>query len=188
MARRLGVTPTAVRQHLARLLEEGLVAFEDRGGQVGRPKRTWRATPAADAYFPESHAALAVRLLEPVRDAFGAEGIDRVVRERTRRQVAAYREIVPAGKPLEERVQALARIRRDEGYLACVEKADGGALRLVENHCPICVAARACTGLCAGELDLFRAVLGRDVSVEREEHILAGARRCAYRVAPRARD
>jgi len=185
LARRLAVTPTAVRQHLARLQEDGLVSHEDRGGQVGRPKRTWRVAPAADAFFPDSHAELAVGLLDSVREAFGPQGLDRLVRERTRRQIEAYRRTVPQDAPLEQRVHALAGVRRDEGYLAAVEKAGGGALRLVENHCPICVAARACTGLCGGELDLFRAVLGRDAVVEREEHLLAGDRRCAYRIAPR---
>jgi predicted ArsR family transcriptional regulator len=29
---------------------------------------------------------------------------------------------------------------------------------------------------------VFRAVLGDDVRVERSDHILAGARRCAYRI------
>jgi len=49
--------------------------------------------------------------------------------------------------------------------------------------CPICEAARACTGLCQQELELFRATLGRGVRVLREDHILKGARRCAYRVS-----
>ena len=48
---------------------------------------------------------------------------------------------------------------------------------LVENHCPICAAAAACQGLCRSELAIFRAVLGDDVTVERTDHILAGARR-----------
>jgi predicted ArsR family transcriptional regulator len=30
-------------------------------------------------------------------------------------------------------------------------------------------------------------VLGRDVAVERDEHLLAGARRCTYRITPRRR-
>ncbi len=57
-----------------------------------------------------------------------------------------------------------------------------GRFLLIENHCPICAAARACQGLCRSELAIFRAVLGPDVSVERIEHIPTGARRCAYRV------
>jgi predicted ArsR family transcriptional regulator len=57
-----------------------------------------------------------------------------------------------------------------------------GSVLLVENHCPICAAARACQQFCRSELEVFRRVLGEDCSVEREEHQLAGARRCAYRI------
>ena len=63
-----------------------------------------------------------------------------------------------------------------------------GTLRLVENHCSIAEAARICPNLCAGELSLFRAVLGDDVSVERVEHILSGDRCCAYRISERPHD
>ena len=57
-----------------------------------------------------------------------------------------------------------------------------GSWTLVENHCPICAAAEVCQGLCAGELELFRRVLG--ARVERTEHLLDGARRCVYRITP----
>ena len=63
-------------------------------------------------------------------------------------------------------------------------RGDGrGGLLLVENHCPICAAATACQGFCTSELDIFRAVLGPGVTVERSEHIVGGDRRCAYRIA-----
>ena len=62
------------------------------------------------------------------------------------------------------------------------QEADG-AYMLVENHCPICAAATACAGFCRSELETFRAALGAEV--ERSEHILLGARRCAYRITPR---
>ena len=59
-----------------------------------------------------------------------------------------------------------------------------GAFLLTENHCPICAAATACQGFCTTELDLFRAVLGPGVVVERTQHIVSGDRRCAYRITP----
>ena len=62
-----------------------------------------------------------------------------------------------------------------------------GSFLFVENHCPICAAAAACQGLCRSELAIFRAVLGTEFTVERVEHILAGARRCAYRIGRRQR-
>ena len=38
-------------------------------------------------------------------------------------------------------------------------------------------------GFCRSELELFRDVLGEGARVERVEHILADAQRCAYRVS-----
>ena len=60
---------------------------------------------------------------------------------------------------------------------------NGKAWLLVEDHCPICAAAAICQGLCRSELEIFARCLGRDVQVERVEHVLAGGRRCAYRVS-----
>jgi len=59
-----------------------------------------------------------------------------------------------------------------------------GTILLAENHCPICVAAAQCQGLCREELSLFRTLFGKSATVERTDHILAGARRCAYVIAP----
>lgn len=181
IARKLAVTPMAVRQHLYELEKEGLVTHEDRRKKVGRPARHWASTPKADAAFPDGHADLIVGILKATRDAFGERGIERLVAERTRAQAAAYRARIPAGAPLEKKVAALAAIRREEGYMAEWAR-EGDGFLLVENHCPICDAARTCQNLCGGEMALFREVLGAGVSVERIEHILEGARRCAYRI------
>lgn len=54
---------------------------------------------------------------------------------------------------------------------------------LVEDHCPICIAARSCQGFCRSELQLFQEVVGAEASVIREQHLLAGAARCVYRIA-----
>ena len=38
LARALGITAVGTRQHLAKLQAEGLVAFDDQAGEIGRPK------------------------------------------------------------------------------------------------------------------------------------------------------
>lgn len=186
LARRLRVTPIAVRQHLRRLAGEGLVEARDVRQGVGRPARVFATTAAAAGRFPDTHAALTVELLESLRATLGEGAVDRLVAERTRRQLASYRARLGRG-PLERRVQALAALRREEGYLAEVAHERDGSLLLLENHCPICAAARVCQGLCREELALFRSALGPEVEVERTEHLLAGARRCAYRITPKRR-
>lgn len=181
IAKRLGVTTMAVRQHLAVLEGEKLVDFTDERRKVGRPARLWRLTPDAYDRFPDCHAELAVGMLQAIERAFGEEGIERLTVERTRQQAESYRARMPGpNASLEERVATLARIRREEGYMAESRRNRDGAIELVENHCSIAKAARLCPKLCGGELSLFRTVLGDDVSVERTEHILSGDRCCSY--------
>jgi predicted ArsR family transcriptional regulator len=182
LAGRLDVTPMAVRQHLYALEREKLVDVEMRPGPIGRPAKYWRLTADANRLFPEAYAELSVSLINSVGDAFGPSGMARLLDARLAKQTADYRARVDRAAPLKKRLQQLAKVRSDEGYMAEVNPAGPNAFLFVENHCPICAAATACQGFCAIELDLFRAVLGPAVTVEREEHIIGGDRRCAYRI------
>ncbi|HWW45156.1 MAG TPA: helix-turn-helix domain-containing protein [Acidimicrobiia bacterium] len=184
LAASLGLTEAAVRQHLDALEHHGFVTRRGRPtGTRGRPPAEWSLTPLAAELFPDRHEDLTLELVAAIREAVGEAGLDAVVAAREARQLAAYREIIPAPDEatLRRRVAALARQRTAEGYMAEV-RPDGDAVLLVEHHCPVCSAATACTGLCRGELDLFRAVLGDDVEVERIQHLLAGDARCVYRL------
>ncbi|MFY0255106.1 hypothetical protein ACDQ55_14245 [Chitinophaga sp. 30R24] len=49
-------------------------------------------------------------------------------------------------------------------------------------HYPIKGAASHCGKLCQLEHDIFAAVLGENVEVERLEHITARQRRCVYSI------
>jgi predicted ArsR family transcriptional regulator len=185
LAGHLRLSPMAVRLHLYALQAEQLVRYEDQPRPRGRPAKLWQLTPAADHLFPEGYAELTLSLLASISETFGKAGLDRVLALRTRDQIAVYRKRMSGAGSLARRLKALAASRTDEGYMADVRREPGGAFLLVENHCPICAAAAACTGLCAKELEVFQTVLGDGVTVTRTEHIVAGARRCAYRVAPR---
>ena len=186
MAKRLGITTVAVRQHLAVLQEEGLVAYVDERRKVGRPARVWHLTPKANDQFPDRHAELAVEMLQAVQSTFGQEGLERLIATSTQQQIEAYRMRMPApGTPLKQRVAALAKIRRDEGYMAEWRQVPDGTIEFLQNHCAIDSAARFSGMLCSGELSLFRAVLGDEVSVERFEYLHSGDRRCAYRINER---
>jgi len=182
LAGRLDVTAMAVRQHLYALQQEKLVTAEERPVPLGRPAKFWRLTKAAERLFPDAYAELNAALITSVQDAFGPQGMQRLLDARMARQRADYSERIDGSAPLGKRVQQLAKIRADEGYMAEVKR-DGTGFLLIENHCPICAAATVCQGFCSSELELFRSALGPGVSVERAEHILSGDRRCVYRIA-----
>ncbi len=185
LADQLTLSAMAVRQHLYELRDQGLVAYEEQARPLGRPAKLWRLTAAAGRFFPDGHQELSLDLIDAMKKAFGSAGLERLVKLRSRAQVKAYRARIKPDASLAKRLAALAEIRTEEGYMAAARKDGKDAYLLVENHCPICSAAAACRGLCAGELEVFQKVLGRDIRVERSEHILAGARRCAYRVTRR---
>jgi predicted ArsR family transcriptional regulator len=186
LAQRLGVTPVAVRQHLQTLGKDGLLVYVEERRPVGRPARRWRLSEAAQPFFPDSHREFAVGLIEAIDGAFGGEGLQRLVEERVRRQIRRYRRRMPERTaPLEERVAALAALRSEEGYMVEWSAEGPDCWLLAENHCPICAAAKACEGLCAGEPALFQTLLGPDVEVRRTEHVLENSYRCAYKIVSR---
>ena len=186
LAQQLGVTPVAVRQHLQALSKDELLVYVEERRPVGRPARRWSLSEAAQPFFPDSHREFAVGLIEAIDGAFGGEGLQRLVEERVRLQIRRYRRRMPGHEtPLEKRVEALASLRSEEGYMA-EWFADGeDCWVLVENHCPICAAAKVCGGLCAGEPALFQTILGPDVEVRRTEHLLEDSHRCVYQINTR---
>jgi predicted ArsR family transcriptional regulator len=185
LAERLGLTAMAVRQHLYALQREGLVTAEARPVPIGRPAKFWRLTREADRLFPEAYAELSVALIDSVKDAFGDEGLERVLTSRCARQRVDYGKRIKSSDSLQKKLQELAKVRTEEGYMAEIKAEGEGSFLLIENHCPICAAANACQGFCATELDLFRSVLGPGIMVERAEHIISGDHRCVYKISPR---
>ncbi len=184
LARRLRLTPMAVRQHLYGLQREKLVSAEERPVPVGRPAKYWQLTREADRLFPDAYAELSVALIGAMSDAFGPSGVQRVLDARSTAQRAAYSARIDSAATLPVKLRELARVRTEEGYMAEVRR-DGDGFLFIERHCPICAAANSCQGFCATELELFQSVLGPTVTVERTEHIVSGDSRCVYRVAPR---
>lgn len=177
----LGISSEAARQQLTKLAEEGLTEpVAEPGSGRGRPKQLWQLTSAGHQTFPDGHAELTATLLTTLVGTLGEDALDAVISARETETVKRYREEISASD-LAARVRQLATIRTREGYMADSWMEEDGSFMLVENHCPICAAAATCVGFCRSELETFRSIL--NAKVERAEHILAGARRCAYRIS-----
>ncbi|WP_374653530.1 helix-turn-helix transcriptional regulator [Phenylobacterium sp.] len=182
LAEQLGVSRQGALQQLEKLETEGLVQYDLERQGVGRPSRSWSISAKGQDRFPNTHAQLTVELLDAVRAEFGEAGLERLVQRREAATQAGYRQAIAETADIAARLDRLTRLRAAEGYMAEWRPIEDGYL-LIENHCPICAAAAACQGFCRSELAMFRALLA-PASVERTEHVLAGARRCAYLVRP----
>lgn len=182
LASELGISAMAVRQHLYALRQHKLVSHREEPRPVGRPAKLWFPTPAANRFFPDAHASLTVNLLNATGETFGEAGVQRLVTRCAKQQIANYRSRIPPRSPLQARLKALASIRNEEGFMAEVQRQRDGSFLLIENHCPISAAANVCPKLCEAEMEVFRAILGEGVTIERAEHMMAGARRCVFRI------
>lgn len=183
LASELALTTMGVRQHLQALESSGDVDIEDRAEGRGRPTRYWLLTEQSSQHFANRHEELTVQLISSVKTLFGDNGLDKLITHREEVSQQMYRAAMAQASGIEARLVVLARLRSDEGYMATWEQLDG-SYWLFENHCPICAAASSCLNFCRSELTLFQNLFSDVAKVSREEHIIEGARRCAYRFEP----
>ncbi len=181
IAKELTITGEGARFQLTKLMEEGLVQVTTESRGVGRPTQIWSLTEQGNLRFPDNHAEFSVQLIESIKETLGQEALDKVIALRELKANGKYIEALKNIPGLEEKISRLAELRNTDGYLAEWDK-DGDGFILIENHCPICAAAQRCSDLCEAELNTFKAIFGEEVSIERIDHMIAGSRRCAYKI------
>jgi len=183
LADELGLTTMGIRQHVLALEVSGDVIYKDEKAARGRPTRYWSLTEKSNDHFANRHDELTVQLIDSVIAVFGDDGLDKLIANREESSMRMYRLALADKYGVEDKLAMLAKLRSDEGYMATVAIEDD-FYWLLENHCPICAAATKCVNFCRSELHLFQSLLNDVAVVTREEHIVEGARRCAYKVMP----
>ena len=152
-------------------------------GARGRPRLTYHATELADAVFPKAYAALTNELLGYLDEESSAT-VDRLFARRRDERIANARLRLATRRSLAAKVEELAHILDEDGYLATSERIGRDHFRIVEHNCAITAVARRYGQACTSEIDFIRAVLP-DTRVERTSHIIEGARHCAYDITRR---
>lgn len=183
LAAQLQVSPMAVRQHLQHLQAEGWVSYQQQRQPVGRPLKLWQLTEPATQLFPDRYGELLLNLLQSIEQVFGHQGLEQLLAHRTLHQTQTYTAQLATARHWQAQVAGLAELRTQEGYMAQVIQESAKSVLLVENHCPIRAAAQQCQQFCSSELEVFTALLGPGVKVERVAHLLQGDRCCTYRIA-----
>jgi predicted ArsR family transcriptional regulator len=186
VAEQLDITVSGARQHLAALARDGLVDTAELAspeGRRGRRTLVYSATPDADVYFPKAYGELTNELLGYVADT-DRELVDQLFARRREARIEGARVRLASKRTLRTKVAELTRILDEDGYLASWEQVSPGVFRIIEHNCAIWAVAERYGQACTSELDFIRTVL-EGAHVERVQHMVAGARRCAYEVTAR---
>ncbi|ASW73957.1 transcriptional regulator [Chryseobacterium piperi] len=182
IAKELEITKEGARKHLLNLAQEGLIESVAKSEGVGRPSTYYMLTEKGLSQFPDTHADITVQLLKSVKNLLGENALDLLINDREKNTYQRYEKALHKASTLEQRLDILAKIRSEEGYMAEWMKEDKDYF-LIENHCPICAAATECQGFCRAELSNFQNLIGSEYKVERIKHILSGGQRCVYRIS-----
>ncbi len=183
MGTHLGVTGTAVRNRLARLLGTGLVERKSEHTGRGRPRHMYEASVLAKKGLGQNYAELAVALWDELMGTIPDRKLRRHLFIRvTERMADVYRSQV-SGDEWEGRLVQLTGLLVDRGVEAEVAQHSGGAIPLLRQHsCPYYELAETDRTICALERKMFEKVLGR--SLKLSQCRLDGDRFCDFEAKP----
>jgi predicted ArsR family transcriptional regulator len=184
------VTPTAVRQRLNRLMDQGLIEREAARAGRGRPSHHYSITPRGQRSAGTNFADLAVVLWQEIRTVKDME-VRRGLFHRLAKKMADLYQRQVHGTTPEERMRSVASIFSDRGVPLVVETGpqvvETGP-RVVDSltslpiltalACPYPELAEQDRGICAMERMLFSELVGRDVRLA--ECRLDGDRCCRF--------
>lgn len=180
LAGSLGLAAETVRGHMNALAGQGLVR---RAGQrkdgPGRPEILYRLTDEAEGLFPDEEG----RLLRDLTSYLTEEGHDEVLasffESRVERQRETARERLE-GLDGRERLEEIAAILTEEGFMAEVVEGEGGDVGLRLCHCPLKEMVAVSRMPCRAELSWIEEVSGAELA--RRSWMPEGHRTCTYAV------
>lgn len=136
LAERLGVSPTAVRQHLSTLVGSGLVERRTAEPVGGRPAFLYRLSELGRGLYPKRHDLFLRGLVDALLARQGREWTLAVVGDVARAVADAARDDLD-GRDADARWDAaLEWLEAELGWEAHVEDLPGGGRRVVLHQCP----------------------------------------------------
>jgi predicted ArsR family transcriptional regulator len=174
LAALLGVSSTAVRDHLVHLQSEGLVDTRAERYGPGRPRLVYTLSEVARSRFPKQYDRLITGLLRELIALEGAEKVDHLLERVSRRLADEYADSMET-TGISARLGELRGLLEQRGVPAEVD-ADGDGISLFA--CPFYDIAQDHPEVCSMERQMIEYVLGEKLALE--STIREGAHTCRF--------
>jgi DeoR family suf operon transcriptional repressor len=180
VAARLGITRTAVREHLAGLERDRLVSLAGaRASTGGRPSRPYVLTAAGHALFPKHYDVMARLLLEEVAEREGGGAASALAAVGTR--LAERMRSSVQGDTLEARGRSVAGLMNALGYEASWREGEEPAIEAL--NCVYHELAAGNPSICALDLSLIGGLA--EAEVEHRSCMARGDNACTFCLKPK---
>jgi len=176
LAAALGISRNAVREHLGRLADEGLVRYVTVRRGVGKPAHDYSLTPDGDRVLSRAYLPFLLHLLDRLEAHLDPPALTAVLRD-TGRGLAAAGALADGG--LRERVESARVFLGELGGAGRIEE-HGGSLWIVSSCCPVAAVVARHPAACGAVEAMVAELTGASV---REECDRTGTPRCRLRVA-----
>ena len=178
----MGVTATAIRQRLNRLMMLELVQRTRTSEGRGRPSHQYSLTDKGRKNSANNFGDLAVVLWEEVQKIDDPRTRQRVISGAVERLADKY-EAVTAGKSVADRMQSVVNLFADREIPISFEKNDGLPVIKIEG-CPYPTLAEDNREICEMEKELLTRVIGQPI--DRCQCRQDGDQCCSYQAEPAA--
>ncbi|MDR3618507.1 MAG: MarR family transcriptional regulator [Paludisphaera borealis] len=183
MVEEMGVTGTAVRNRLARLVGNGLVERRSRQDGRGRPKHTYEASVEAHKRLGQNYADLAVALWEEMMGTMADRKLRRHLFLRVTERLADVYRAQVKGDEWEGRLVQLSGLLQGRGVEAEVARDDAVVLPFLRQHsCPYYELAEMDRAICGLERKMLEKILGAGLKLSQCR--LDGDRSCDFQAKP----
>jgi predicted ArsR family transcriptional regulator len=172
----MGVTATAVRQRLRRLMSEGLIERRTERISRGRPNHRYLLTEKGERSAGTNFADMAIVLWEEIKSVEDPTIRRGLLKRIADRFVAKYRDRV-VGETLDERMGALAKVMSERDIPFAVSKSNELPV-LSALACPYPELAKMDRGVCTMEKMMLSEILGSNVRLS--DCRLDGASCCTF--------
>lgn len=174
---RLGISPTAVRQHLAILEKDSLVAKVPLRTGAGRPRYLYSLTDKAEAHFPKAYEMLASDLISEIYERWGRDTlVDVLERIGTRRGKEMSGML--KGSTESEKLESAVKIMNDLGYYVDWERGKKGYSIRVHNCLYSNLIKKHDSLLCTHDQSFFRTLLSHNIKKESSRTL--GVEYCSF--------
>jgi predicted ArsR family transcriptional regulator len=173
----MGVTATAVRQRLQRLMGEGLVERCTERKVRGRPNHRYSLTEKGERSAGTNFADMAIVLWEEIKSVPDPEVRRGLLQRVAARLVERYRDNV-SGDTLEDRMKSLSRLMADREVPFEVSSTPAELPVLTALACPYPELAKVDRSICTMEKLMLSEALGENVRLS--ECRLDGAHCCTF--------
>jgi len=173
----LGITSTAVRQHLSGLQAAGYVERSIVNAGVGRPYHAYAATDESRKLFDCHCDDLALTMLEEMFEMVGPDNISHLLKRVSGRLANRYAGAVKSPVLL-NRVQEMAGVLGGLGVLTDVLPQDSDTIILKTYNCPYHELAQEHRQVCDMDQEMMQQVLGHDVALN--DCIMDGDGGCSF--------